>query len=171
MKKNLPTGIANELEASSVFFQRQNTSDDKQSEPEVAGISSKHVDVEQSLPQSSVTPRHHATTVARQDDTKSVTNQPSRQPGKAAANQIAMDATTLETMRKEVKRVGKEAATHRFTAEEKMALADLVYTYSRQGVKTSENEITRIAVNWLLLDYEQHGKHSVLARMLESLHG
>lgn len=82
-----------------------------------------------------------------------------------------MNATMLETLRKEVKRVGKEAATHRFTAEEKNAIADLVYTYSRRDVRTSENEITRIAVNWLLFDYQEHSAQSVLARMLESLHG
>ena len=77
----------------------------------------------------------------------------------------------LEEVRRVVKQLGKEAATHRFTGEEKRAIADLVYTYHRQGYKTSENEITRIAVNWLLLDFNERGEQSVLARMLDLLHG
>lgn len=79
-------------------------------------------------------------------------------------------AASLETMRKAVKQIGKEAATHRFTTQEKNVLADIVYTYTRQGYRTSENEITRIAVNWLILDYQERGEQSVLARMLEALH-
>jgi hypothetical protein len=68
-----------------------------------------------------------------------------------------------------VKQLGKEAATHRFTGEEKRAIADLVYTHNRQGYRTSENEITRIAVNWLLLDFKERGEHSVLSRIIELL--
>src|SRR5690349_11641441 len=48
----------------------------------------------------------------------------------------------LEKARKAVKQIGKEAATHRFTLEEKNNLADIEYTYRRQGIRTSENEIT-----------------------------
>lgn len=76
----------------------------------------------------------------------------------------------LDEIRKAVKQLGKELSTHRFTTEEKTALSDIVYTYSRQGIRTSENEITRIGVNWLLVDYQQNGVNSVLARMLERLH-
>ena len=81
-----------------------------------------------------------------------------------------MTPTTVELVRKAVKRVGKEAATYRFTPEEKQHLADIVYTYNRQGYRTSENEITRIAVNWLLWDYQEQGEQSVLARLLRALH-
>ena len=83
------------------------------------------------------------------------------------------DTTTpsvVELVRKAVKRVGKEAATYRVTPDEKQHLADIVYTYGRQGYRTSENEITRIAVNWLLWDYQERGAQSVLARLLEALH-
>jgi len=77
----------------------------------------------------------------------------------------------LEEVRRVVKQLGKEAATFRLTGQEKRTLADLVYTYHRQGYRTSENEITRIAVNWLLLDFQEAGEGSVLARILERLHG
>lgn len=77
----------------------------------------------------------------------------------------------MEELRKAVKQLGKEAATYRFTNQEKSALADIVYTYGRQGLRTSENEITRIAVNWLLMDYRENGGNSILSRLLDSLHG
>ncbi len=57
--------------------------------------------------------------------------------------------TTIETIRKAVKQIGKEGATHRFTSKEKRDIADLIYTYKRQGIRTSENEITRIAINFM----------------------
>lgn len=78
-------------------------------------------------------------------------------------------ATTVETIRAAVKLFGKEAATHRFTAEEKKALADLVYTYKRQGTRTSENEITRVGVNFIVADYEENGENSILHRVLRAL--
>ena len=78
-------------------------------------------------------------------------------------------ATMMESIRSAVKLFGKEAATHRFTAEEKKALADLVYAYTSQGIRTSENQITRVGVNFILADYEENGENSVLHRVLKAL--
>ncbi len=75
----------------------------------------------------------------------------------------------IETIRKAVKPYGKEDATYRFTAEEKKGLADIVYIYGAAGVRTSQNEITRIGMNYLLEDYRANGVNSVLARVLERL--
>ena len=77
--------------------------------------------------------------------------------------------STVRSLRKAVRVIGKEAATHRFTPEEKDLLADIVYTYSRQGYRTSENEVVRIGVNWLIVDYQENGKQSVLHRVLKAL--
>jgi hypothetical protein len=57
----------------------------------------------------------------------------------------------------------------RVTPEEKARLADIIYTYKRQGVKTSENEINRIAMNFLIEDFHKNGKESVLAQVIEVL--
>lgn len=91
------------------------------------------------------TPRYHDTTVSSYSETK------------------------VETIRKAVKQQGKEAATHRFTLEEKRMLRDVVYTYLAQGVRTSENEIARIAIHFLIADYHENNETSVLARVLERL--
>lgn len=75
----------------------------------------------------------------------------------------------IEIIRKAVKHLGKEAATYRFTLEEKKALADVVYSYKGSGVRTSENELTRIAINFLVEDYRNNGENSILARVIERL--
>lgn len=75
----------------------------------------------------------------------------------------------IESVRKAVKEFGKEAATHRFTQAEKKEVGDLIYTYKNLGIKTSENEITRIAVNFVVEDYKENGENSVLYKILRAL--
>lgn len=77
--------------------------------------------------------------------------------------------TTIEPIRRAVKALGKEAATHRFTATEKEAIAEIVYACKRQGLRTTENEITRVAVNFIIHDYQANGKDSLLVRVLLAL--
>jgi hypothetical protein len=91
------------------------------------------------------TPRHHDTTVSRYHD------------------------TIIEAIRKAVKQIGKEAATHRFTVAEKQEIANIVFTYKNQGVFTSENEVSRVAINFIIADYKENGEESVLARAIKAL--
>jgi hypothetical protein len=100
-----------------------------------------------------MTPRNHDTVIPRYHDTT-----PPRIHG-----------VVIEVVRKAVKEFGKEAATYRFTVAEKKQLVDLIYTYKNQGVKTSENEITRIAVNFIVEDYRENGENSVLYKILKAL--
>ena len=79
--------------------------------------------------------------------------------------------TIIELVRRGVKDFGKEAATHRFTLDEKKAIADIIYTYKSRGVRTSENEIARIAVNFLVEDFKENGEASVLDKVLKALNG
>lgn len=80
-----------------------------------------------------------------------------------------LHGSVVETIRVAVKMFGKEAATYRFTLEENKALADLVYTYKRQGIRTSENEISRIGINFMMTDYEENGENSILHMVLTAL--
>jgi hypothetical protein len=77
--------------------------------------------------------------------------------------------TVIEAVRKAVREYGKEAATHRFTLEEKKAIADIIYTYRQRGVKTSENELARIAINFLVSDYKVNGENSILHKVVKAL--
>lgn len=65
--------------------------------------------------------------------------------------------------------IGKEAATHRFTQEEKKAITDIIYAYRNRGTKTTENEITRIAVNFIIHDNRENWKNSILDKSLKAL--
>lgn len=101
--------------------------------------------IKQPISNDTTIPRHHDTTVSRYQD------------------------TTFEQVRKAVRELGKEAATHRFTMEEKRAVADIIYTYKNNGIKTSENEIARISVNFIIEDYRENGENSILHKILKAL--
>jgi hypothetical protein len=79
----------------------------------------------------------------------------------------------VESIRKTVKRVGKEVFFVRVTPEEKHTLVSIIYSfneiYREEGRKTSENEIGRIGLNFLLEDYRANGNNSILARVLAAL--
>ncbi len=76
----------------------------------------------------------------------------------------------IADIRRTIRQVGKETAYVRLTKEEKQQLADIVYTHKRQGMRTSENEICRIAIGFLIEDYRACGQASVLARVLAALY-
>jgi hypothetical protein len=101
----------------------------------------------------------------------------SKEPPKKALKKESKSASVLadnhtsmiETIRKTVKSLGTKVSFTRVTPEEKARVADIIYTYKRQGVKTSENEITRIAMNFLIEDFHKNGKESVLSQVIEAL--
>jgi hypothetical protein len=93
----------------------------------------------------------------------------SRKDSKHASTLASNHEAVIETIRKTVKRLGNTVSFTRLTPDEKGRLADIVYTYKRQGVKTSENEINRIAINFLIEDFQAHGDESVLAQVIEAL--
>lgn len=103
-------------------------------------------------------PGNRATTVSRNHDTAVDTT---------VSDTPVDDA--LETVRRAVRTLGKEAATYRFTQAEKRALSGIVYAYKDRGIKTSENEITRIALNYLIDEYRRNNTSSILAQVLARL--
>ncbi len=162
MKKQLtnPT-LQNDLREGSVFFRRPDTP------PAPAAT--------QQPPQAPARPR----TAAPGPSTEPVP-QPSP-PTKSRSHEITpsrhhditmsrYDDRLIEDIRKAVKVIGREPGTIRLTEHEKSQLTDLIYTLERQGNRTSENEVYRIAINYLLEDWRQHDKESVLARVLSALH-
>ncbi len=75
----------------------------------------------------------------------------------------------VDKIRKSVRVPGKEVVYMRVTPQEKLRLRDIAYSYQRQGTKTTDTEISRIAVNYILEDYEQNRESSVLARVIASM--
>ena len=87
------------------------------------------------------------------------------------ASTLARKLDIIEMIRKIVKTPAKEEVLYvRVTKEEKNQLGDIEYTYHRQGIDTSANELGRIAVNFLIADYQAHGENSILAKVLTALH-
>lgn len=147
-KKQLNTeSVLNELSGKSVFFQKE-TPTTASPKPQTPTISD-----DPSLNDDTMTPRHHATTKSRHHDTV------------VSRYQDAI----VEIIRKAVKIFGKEAATHRFTEDEKRAIADIVFSYKQQGIRTNENEIARTAINFILHDYRENGENSILHLVLIAL--
>jgi hypothetical protein len=152
MTKKLNTSsIINELRGASPFFPAAKEDTKRKAITSPTLLPQKEVvEPEQTEPRreryhDTMTPRNHATTVPLPDE------------------------DIVEMARKAVKQIGKEAATHRFTLDEKHMLADIEYSYRRLGVRTSENEITRIAVNYFAQDYRKNAENSILARILNRL--
>ena len=84
------------------------------------------------------------------------------------ASMIA-NGDAIETIRKAVKHTGEKVTYIRLTKAEKGEVKDIVYTYDKQGIETSENEIGRIGLKWLIEDYKENGQQSILAKVLTAL--
>jgi len=178
-KKTLNTQpVINELRGQSVFF--------KQAAPSQTGS-------DESKLEAGNEPKIHPPVNIEKTSTKPIPNQasspidlPAKKKndtvGSSESNHANIDASTLayiqddivETVRKTVKQVGKDTLYVRLTADEKHQVASVVYAlnemYRGESRKTSENEIGRIGVNFLLEDYKANGKQSILARVLAALH-
>jgi hypothetical protein len=100
-----------------------------------------------------MSPRRHDTVIPRNRDTTTPQDH----------------EEVVDGIRRAVKVVGKEAATLRLSAAEKAAIAEIVYAYKRRQVRTSETELIRIAVNYLLQDYQARGEESVVATVIDAL--
>ena len=107
--------------------------------------------------------------LSENNDAMEATMQPSINASKHASMHALIDENLIETIRRAVKDVGKDSATYRFTPEEKKALLELSFSYKMQGYKTSENELVRIAINFILEDHKQNGENSVLQKVLAAL--
>src|SRR6266446_8651236 len=153
MKKKLDTsGVMNELRGQSVFFPKEPQEQTAQEQSPIPSLSSEqHKQAE--VTSDTAIPRYHDTVQPSNHDT--------------TVSEVETDL--LEAVRKAVRQLGKEPATQRRTLEEKQALADIEYSYKRQGIRTSGNEIIRIATNYIVRDYRKNGENSILAKVLHRL--
>jgi hypothetical protein len=198
MKKTLNTdGITNELEGASVFFAKSLTPPSS-SEPQQVKTTSHESPIEakpsvlidqkrkinkprkRSLitvgihpPKPHIDTEQSASQLPVENKSDNVSNNDSYHASIHASTVASMQDDIVETIRKTVKQVGKDAFFVRLTADEKHQIASVVYAlnemYRGEGRKTTENEIGRIAVNFLLEDYKANGRESILAKVLAAL--
>ncbi len=155
MKKTLNTSeVMNELRGQSVFFPTR-LSEQPKEQP------SQRIQEPEKQEQPTPTPKQEETMIPRYHDTMKPRTHDTTMP--------SSEDDILEEVRKAVKQVGKEAATQRLTLEEKQLIADIEYSYQRQGIRTSGNEIMRIATNYIIRDYRKNGENSVLAKIITQL--
>jgi hypothetical protein len=98
------------------------------------------------------TSRNHESNMARRRDVSS-----------------AVDDDFIEEVRKAVRLVGTNNSSHRLTNEEKEAITDIIYALKKKGLNTNENQIARIAIDYLIADFRKNKQSSFLTRMLERL--
>jgi len=82
---------------------------------------------------------------------------------------VSCNQEMIAQLRSAVKQIGKEPTTCRLTTEEKKTLKMVEYEYSNRDMKTSANEILRIAVNIIVDDYQANGEASMLDKVLTAL--
>ena len=166
-KKLQIEGITNELEGASLFFSQPTKMppppiSEPAPEPEPATpLSEPVLKTEIPPPVLAKNKKDHA-------KSRQMSNNASKQAS------IAIEKHDfVEAIRKTVKQVGKEVSFIRLTPEEKHSLGSIVYSFNEiyrgEGRKTSENEIGRIGLNYLLEDYRENGNNSIIARVLAAL--
>ena len=163
MKKSLPTvAIVNELSGSSAFFRRP----EKQKAAPPSPVSQEK---KPSKPKPTGQKNQLETTAVPQVPVDVNNEKASKNDSSQDSELASYQASTIERIRKIVKDGGREVTFTRLSHEEKQQMKDLIYTYGRLGIKTTENDIVRIALNYILEDYQASGKASILERVLEAL--
>jgi len=151
--------IANELEGASLFFSGPALIKEEPKPERAPGIPPPpQKAAEKPIPKTKLAP---------------VKKQSNKQASPLASMQARTDEAMVEQVRKVVKNLGKEVVFLRLTPQEKREITAVVYTlndlYQGEIRKTTENEIGRIAVNFLLSDYKENGESSILARVIKAL--
>jgi hypothetical protein len=172
MRKRLNTDqVQSELRGESAFFpgyQRSGNAPDQV--PEASTPETPSPDTVKPI-NHGPTPPPHTTDVTQNASPMPPASKPDRLHASNHASNLAVSPETIESIRKVVKNPGKQEVLYvRVSKEEKDAFEDITYTYKRQGIKTSDNEIARVAINTLLADYKANGANSLLAILLASLH-
>jgi hypothetical protein len=172
MTKKLNTDqIQNELEGS-VFFSARPTpphvapssGDPKESE----SASDSPATNEQESKQTSQRKHAHARMHASMHSRPHAGEHAEASEAKLTAN--GDDSELVERIRKTVRNTGRGQYSYvRVTEEEKAALADFLHAYGRRNTKSSETEVMRIGLGFLLADYEEKGNDSLLIKVLTAL--
>lgn len=174
-------GITNELEGASLFFTKQMPSSPPPPQPVTEPAPGpEHPVLQPAAPNvNSITvmppkkPENPGQGGEKNKPAKPNNSTPASALASTSANISVKAYDPIETIRKTVKQVGKEVCFIRITPEEKRTLGSIVYSFNQiyggEGRKTSENEIGRIGLNFLLDDYRENGKNSILARVIAAL--
>ena len=100
---------------------------------------------------------------------RNIDEKKSIQPSNHATLKSSHHDTMIDNIHKVIQEVGKEASTYRLTQNEKTALVEIIYHFRMRNVRLTENEIARIAINFIIDDFKYQKKDSILARVIDYL--
>ena len=182
-KKVLNTqSVINELRGQSAFFRQDAPTQSETNKPKLKTVKKttrklkKHpeINIEKETQKPIPNQEQSPINLPVENKSDSVSSNDSNQASAQASVLANIQDDTIETIRKTVKQVGKDTLYVRLTPDEKHQVVSLVYglneMYRGESRKTSENEIGRIGVNFLLEDYKANAKESILAKVLSALH-
>lgn len=98
------------------------------------------------------------------------TDQPAKSDITISRYQDIVSGDMVAIIRAAVILTGQASTNYRLTNIEKGRLEEVVWEFKKQGIRTTENEIVRIAINYLLNNHKKDGKDSLLAVTLNLLH-
>jgi hypothetical protein len=175
-KKLQIDGITNELEGASLFFTKQPDPEALPPTPETAKtviLSPVPEDQVEFIKTEPVKASNHERMNARMHALKHSRMHANTHDKIIASIDADLENDLTETIRKSVKQVGKEEFYMRLTPAEKSEVAKVVFTFNElsvgEGKKISANDIGRIALHHLLIDYHENGEKSILVRVLAAL--
>ncbi|SRR6266508_3219271 len=181
-KKVLNTqSVINELRGQSAFFRKDAPMQSGSNEPKPKAVKftaikpKKHPEsnIEKETPTAIPNSEHSPVNLPGTKKNDTVNSNDSNHANTHASTLANIQDDTVETIRKTVKQVGKDTLFVRLTPDEKHQVTSVVYAlnemYRGESRKTSENEIGRIGVNFLLEDYKANGEQSILAKVLAAL--
>ena len=100
---------------------------------------------------------------------RNIDEKKSIQPSNHATLKSSHHDTMIASISKVTREIGKEASTYRLTNKEKTALVEIIYHFRMRNVRLTENEIARIAINFIIDDFKYQKKDSILARVIDFL--
>jgi hypothetical protein len=178
-KKILNTqSLINELKGQSAFFRQDGPFQSETVDPKSAAVKASpkkrsESDTKKEISKPSPNPEHSPINLPAEKKNDNVSSTDSNYANMQASVLANIQDDTIETIRKTVKQVGKDTLFVRLTPDEKHQITSVVYTlnemYRGEGRKTSENEIGRIGINFLLEDDKTNGEQSILAKVLAAL--
>lgn len=82
---------------------------------------------------------------------------------------VVNESDTVQSIRDIVRIVGREHTQLRMTKEENDLLEDTVHDFKKLSLRTDKNEVSRIGLNYLLIEHQQNGEQSILTGVLQRL--
>lgn len=109
-------------------------------------------------------------TPSEKKESKKYASVPVHQAGSMPTKNTPKKSDRVETIRSTVKTKGYVSFNARITSSENDKLEDAIYSIKKMGLRGADKtSLTRIALAFLLEDFEERGEEGIFVKVLESL--